>query len=156
VTGEEKVNTWTQTGEEKINTWTQTGEEKVNTWRQRGVIAIFTINCENQDSNSRPWALIPCQASCISQRNQKSELMERDRQFTYTLQHPHSRVTKEEQLRPGREPAKQRPGRTGGDGHEKSQHVDTKGGNSNFYNKLRKPGFELETLGSDTMSSFMH
>jgi hypothetical protein len=31
VTGEEKVNTWTQTGEEKINTWTQTGEEKVNT-----------------------------------------------------------------------------------------------------------------------------
>jgi hypothetical protein len=30
VTGEEKVNTWTQTGEEKINTWTQTGEEKVN------------------------------------------------------------------------------------------------------------------------------
>jgi hypothetical protein len=25
VTGEEKVNTWTETGEEKINTWTQTG-----------------------------------------------------------------------------------------------------------------------------------
>jgi hypothetical protein len=52
VTGEEKVNTWTQTGEEKINTWTQTGEEKVNTWTQRGATAIFTINCENQDSNS--------------------------------------------------------------------------------------------------------
>jgi hypothetical protein len=50
--GEEKVNTWTQIGEEKINTWTQTGEEKVNT--------EGTINCENQDSNSRPWALIPC------------------------------------------------------------------------------------------------
>jgi hypothetical protein len=32
-----------------------------------------------------------------------------------------------------------------------SQHVDTKGGNNNFYNKLRKPGLELETLGSDTM-----
>jgi hypothetical protein len=46
--------------------------------------------------------------------------------------------------------------RTGGDGHGKSQHVDTKGGNSNFYNKLRKPGLELETLGSDTMLSFMH
>jgi hypothetical protein len=64
VTGEEKVNTWTQTGEEKINTWTQTGEEKVNTWTQRG----------------------------------------------------------------------------------KQQ----------FYNKLRKPGLELETLSSDTMLSFMH
>jgi hypothetical protein len=37
-----------------------------------------------------------------------------------------------------------------------SQHVDTKGGNSNFYNKLRKPGLELKTLGSDTMLSFMH
>jgi hypothetical protein len=36
VTGEEKINTWTQTGEEKVNTWTQTGEEKVNTWTQRG------------------------------------------------------------------------------------------------------------------------
>jgi hypothetical protein len=34
--------------------------------------------------------------------------------------------------------------------------VDTKGGNNNFYNKLRKPVLELETLGSDTMSSFMH
>jgi hypothetical protein len=41
-------------------------------------------------------------------------------------------------------------------GEEKVQHVDTKGGDSNFYNKLRKPGLELETLGSDTMSSFMH
>jgi hypothetical protein len=58
--GEEKVNTWTQTGEEKVNTWTQTGEEKVNTWTQRGATTIFTINYENQDSNSRPWALIPC------------------------------------------------------------------------------------------------
>jgi hypothetical protein len=37
-----------------------------------------------------------------------------------------------------------------------SQHVDTKGGNNNFYNKLQKPGLELETMGSDTMSSFMH
>jgi hypothetical protein len=42
-----------------------------------GAITIFTINCENQDSNSRSWALIPCQVSCTSQRNQKSELMER-------------------------------------------------------------------------------
>jgi hypothetical protein len=33
---------------------------KVNTWTQRGATAIFIINCENQDSNSRPWALIPC------------------------------------------------------------------------------------------------
>jgi hypothetical protein len=37
----------------------------------------FTINCENQDLNTRPWALIPCQASCTSQHNQNSELMER-------------------------------------------------------------------------------
>jgi hypothetical protein len=43
----------------------------------KGGNSNFTINCENQDSNSRPWALIPCQASCTSQRNQKSELMER-------------------------------------------------------------------------------
>jgi hypothetical protein len=50
---EEKINTWTQTGEEKINTWTHTGEEKVNTWTQRGATAIFSVNCENQDSNSR-------------------------------------------------------------------------------------------------------
>jgi hypothetical protein len=41
-------------------------------------------------------------------------------------------------------------------GRRESQHVDTKGGNNNFYNKLQKPGLELETLGSDTMSSFMH
>jgi hypothetical protein len=41
VTGEEKVNTWTQIGEEKINTWTQTGEEKVNTWTQRGATTIL-------------------------------------------------------------------------------------------------------------------
>jgi hypothetical protein len=58
----------------------------------------FRINCESQDLNSRPGALIPCQASCTSQRNQKSELMERARQFTYTLQHPHSRVTGEEKV----------------------------------------------------------
>jgi hypothetical protein len=44
---------------------------------QRGTTAIFTINCKNQDSNSRPWTLIPCQALCTSQRNQKSELMEK-------------------------------------------------------------------------------
>jgi hypothetical protein len=37
------------------------------------------------------------------------------------------------------------------DRRRESQHVDTKGGNNNFYNKLRKPGLELETLSSDTM-----
>jgi hypothetical protein len=41
-------------------------------------------------------------------------------------------------------------------GRRESQHVDTKRGNNNFYNKLRKPGLELETLGSDTILSFMH
>jgi hypothetical protein len=64
------------------------------------------------------------------------------------------------------------------DGRRESQHVDTdrrgenstrghkrekrkstrghKGGRHQFYNKLRKPGLELETLDSDTMLSFMH
>jgi hypothetical protein len=41
-------------------------------------------------------------------------------------------------------------------GRRESQHVDTKGGQQQFYNKLQKPGLELKTLGSDTMSSFMH
>jgi hypothetical protein len=41
-------------------------------------------------------------------------------------------------------------------GRRESQHMDTKGGDNNFYNKLRKLGLELETLGSDTMLSFMH
>jgi hypothetical protein len=45
-------------------------------WTLRGN-TNFRINCESQDSNSRPWDLIPCQASCTSQRNQKCELMER-------------------------------------------------------------------------------
>jgi hypothetical protein len=35
----------------------------------KGGNSNFTINCENQDSNLRPWALIPCQASCTSQHN---------------------------------------------------------------------------------------
>jgi hypothetical protein len=90
---------------------------------------------------------------CTSQRNQKSELIETARQFTYTHQHPHSRVTNQ-----GRRAAAARTGtgetEAGANWRRrsrKSQHVDTKGGNSNFYNKLRKPGLELETLGSDTM-----
>jgi hypothetical protein len=41
-------------------------------------------------------------------------------------------------------------------GRRESQHVDTKGGATTIYNKLRKQGLELETLGSDTMLSFMH
>jgi hypothetical protein len=40
-------------------------------------------------------------------------------------------------------------------GRRESQHVDTKGAIA-IYNKLRKPELELETLGSDTMLSFMH
>jgi hypothetical protein len=52
------------------------------------------------------------------------------------------------------------------DRRRENQHVDTngrresthghKGGQQQFYNKLRKPGLELETLDSDTMLSFMH
>jgi hypothetical protein len=59
--------------------------------------------------------------------------MKRARQLTYTFQHPHSHVTGEEKV-----------------------NTDTKGGDSNFYNKLRKPGLELETLGSDTMLNFIN
>jgi hypothetical protein len=58
----------------------------------KGGNSNFIINCENQDSNSRPWVLIPCQASCTSQRNQKSELMKRAIQSTYTLQQEHHPV----------------------------------------------------------------
>jgi hypothetical protein len=54
-------------------------------------------------------------------------------QSTYTLQHPHSRVTGEEKV-----------------------NTWTQRGHKQFYNKLRKPGLEHETLGSDTMSNFMH
>jgi hypothetical protein len=52
------------------------------------------------------------------------------------------------------------------DRRRKSQHVDTNGKRESqhvergatiiFYNKLRKPRLELETLSSDTMLSFMH
>jgi hypothetical protein len=44
-------------------------------------------------------------------------------------------------------------------GHKREKRKSTrgyKGGQQQFYNKLRKPGLELETLGSDTMLSFMH
>jgi hypothetical protein len=113
----------------------------------KGGDSNFTINCENQDLNTRPWAVIPCQASCTSQHNQKFELMERARQFTYTLQHPHSRVTGKREKRKSTR------------GHKREKIKSTcghKGGRQQFYNKLRKPGLELETLGSDTMLSSMH
>jgi hypothetical protein len=84
--------------------------------------------------------------------------MERARQFTYAYQHPHSRVTNQgrresQHVEPNRKIESQH---VDTNGRRESQHVDTKGDNNNFYNKLRKPGLELETLGSDTMSSFMH
>jgi hypothetical protein len=44
-------------------------------------------------------------------------------------------------------------------GHKREKRKSTrghKGGQQQFYNKLRKPGLELETLGSDTMLNFMH
>jgi hypothetical protein len=51
----------------------------------------FRINCERQDSNSRPWALIPCRTACSSQCDQKTDLMEEIRQYIYTSTLP-SRV----------------------------------------------------------------
>jgi hypothetical protein len=90
VTGEEKVNTWTQTGEEKVNTWTQAGEEKVNTWTQRGATAILqyklrkpgleleTLGSDNATKSPNWWKGLV--------------------QSTYTLQHPNSRVTGEEKV----------------------------------------------------------
>jgi hypothetical protein len=70
--------------------------------------------------------------------------MERARHFTYTLQHPHSRGPEEEKVNMWTQ--------TG----EEKVNTWTQRGQQQFYNKLQKPGFELETLGSDTMSSFMH
>jgi hypothetical protein len=70
--------------------------------------------------------------------------MKKARQFTYTLQHLHSRVTGEEKVNTWIQ--------TG----EEKVNTWTQRGQQQFYNKLRKLGLELETLGSDTMSSFMH
>jgi hypothetical protein len=39
---------------------------------------------------------------------------------------------------------------------EEKVNTWTQRGQQQFYNKLRKSGLELETLGSDTMLSFMH
>jgi hypothetical protein len=68
----------------KAYTWTKRGQQEIQdklqayTWTKRGRgTKKFRINCENHDSNSRPCTLIPCQASCTSQCNQKSKLMER-------------------------------------------------------------------------------
>ena len=76
VTGEEKVNTCKP---EESDDARRVSEVWLNRQihGQRGGSSNLRINCTTQDSNSRPWALIPCQASCTSQRNQKSELMER-------------------------------------------------------------------------------
>jgi hypothetical protein len=83
--------------------------------------------------------------------------MERARQFTYTLQHPHTRVTGEEKVntytwtQTGEEKVN-----TWTQTGEEKVNTWTQRGQQQFYNKLRKPGLKLETLGSDTMSSFMH
>jgi hypothetical protein len=39
---------------------------------------------------------------------------------------------------------------------EEKVNTWTQRGATAIYNKLRKPGLELETLGSDIMLSFMH
>jgi hypothetical protein len=57
-----------------------------------------TIYIERENNKMVSLGVRTPMFSCTSQRNQKSELMERARQFTYTLQHPHSRVTGEEKV----------------------------------------------------------
>jgi hypothetical protein len=78
--------------------------------------------------------------------------MERAVQSTYTLQHPHSCVTGEEKVNTWGEEKINTWTQTG----EEKVNTWTQMGQQQFYNKLRKPGLELETLGSDTMLSFMH
>jgi hypothetical protein len=81
--------------------------------------------------------------------------MERARQFTYILQHPHSRVTREDKVntwtRTGEEKVN-----TWTQTEEEKVNIWTQRGQQQFYNKLQKSGLKLETLGSDTMLSFMH
>jgi hypothetical protein len=79
-----------------------------------------------------------------------SELMERARQFTYTLQHPYSRVTGEEKVNTWTQTEEEKVNTWTQTGEEKV-NTWTQRGQQQFYNKLRKPGLELETLGSDTM-----
>ena len=69
------------------NTWTHRYDSRdlyvdSEVWLQRSIYMDtkggyehFLINCGNQDSNSRPEALIPCHVFCTSQLSQKSELM---------------------------------------------------------------------------------
>jgi hypothetical protein len=81
--------------------------------------------------------------------------MKRARKFTYTLQHPHSHVTEKRKSTRGHKQKKRKSTR----GYKREKRKSTrghKGGQQQFYNKLRKPGLELETLGSDTILNFMH
>jgi hypothetical protein len=54
----------------------------------KGGNSNFTINCENQESNSRPWALIPCQASCTTNVTKSLNWWKGLVQSTYALQQP--------------------------------------------------------------------
>jgi hypothetical protein len=58
------------------------------TWGCTGRISrLPKCVCSSGSFSLRTQGCARCQASCTSQRNQKSELIERARQFTYTLQH---------------------------------------------------------------------
>jgi hypothetical protein len=81
--------------------------------------------------------------------------MERVRQFTYTFQHPHSRVTEEEKVNTWTQTGEEKINTWTQTGEEKV-NTWTQRGATTIYNKLRKPGLELEALGSNTMLSFMH
>jgi hypothetical protein len=63
--------------------------------------------------------------------------MERARQFTYTLQHPHSRVTGEEKVNTWTQTGEEKINTWTQNGRRESQHVDTKGGNNNFYKNCK-------------------
>ena len=70
----------------KVNTWIDSEVWLKRPIRgQRGAAAIFLDKLRKPGLELKTLALIPCYASCTSQRNQKSELMERARQSTYTL-----------------------------------------------------------------------
>jgi hypothetical protein len=53
--------------------------------RKSSVSSFNALANATKSPNLRLWALIPCQASSTSQRNHKSELMERARQSTYNI-----------------------------------------------------------------------
>jgi hypothetical protein len=98
--------------------------------RRRGQIGIkHELRVRERE---KAYALIPCQASCTSQRNQKSELMEKASTIhLYTSTAPltcdgrrESQHVDTDRRRESQHVHK--------NGRRESQHMETKGGESNF------------------------